>query len=88
MLAEIVDALVLKAHAVEHALGRLHHSRIVVTLARLQRSSLHDNTANLTQVHEIGKFHAIAESARSRHHGILQFQSSYFNIQFCHTLPH
>ena len=54
--AEILHTLVLQTYAVEHALRRFSHTRIVVSLARLQGSALHDNTANLLQRNEIGKF--------------------------------
>ena len=88
MLTEIIHALVLKSHTVEHALGSLGHTGVVVALARLQRGAFHDDAANLTEVYEVGKFNAVAKRARGSHHGILQFQFSYLYIQFCHTLPH
>lgn len=36
ILNEIVDTLILQTHTVEHALGRLGHSRIVVALAGME----------------------------------------------------
>ena len=80
MLAEVVDALVLQAHAVEHAPAGLSHARIVVTLARLERSTLHDNASDFIQRHEILKLQPVAKRTRGCHHGILQPQVSYVHI--------
>ena len=85
MLAEIVHALVLQAHAVEHSAGGFGHTRIVVALARMQRSAFHDDAADAVEGHEVGKFQSVAKRSRCGHHGIFQAQSFYFYIQSCHS---
>ena len=80
MLAEIVHPLVLQPHAVEHTAGRLRHAGVVVALTWLQRRTLHDNTANTVEWHQVGKLQAVAEGARGRHHGILQREIPYLYI--------
>ena len=74
LLTEIVHTLVLQTHAVQHSTGRLRHPGVVITLAGLQRRTLHDNAANTVQRHQVGKLQTVAEGARGRHHGILQRQ--------------
>ena len=80
VFAEVINALVLKAHTVEHAHRRLSHARIVVALTWMQSGSLHDDTAQLVERHKILKLKSIAEGARGRHHGILQLQILYLYV--------
>ena len=63
VLTEIVNALVLQSHTVEHSRCRLCHSRIVVALSRMQGGALHDNAAYLTKFHEISIFRTVSECA-------------------------
>ena len=80
MLAEIVNTLVLQSHTVEHSHRSFSHAWIIVTLTRLKRCTLHDNTSNTIKWNEIGKFKSISECARCCHHRILQMQIIYFYV--------
>ena len=71
VVAEIIDAFVLQSHAVEHSFRRLHHARIVVAFAGVERRTFDDNAANAVEGHEIGKFKTVAERAGGGHDGIL-----------------
>ena len=77
MLTEVVHALVLQSDAVEHARGRLDHTRIVIALARLQGSTLNDYAANAVKRHKVGKLRPVAERSRCGHYRILQPQVLY-----------
>ena len=77
MLAEIIYALILQAHTVEHSLWCLCHSGIVIALARLQRGALYNNAAYLVKRYKIGKLQSVTKSSRGCHHGILEFQMMY-----------
>ena len=78
VLAEVVDTLVLQTNAVEHTLCCLSHTRIVVALARIERSALNDDATYAVEWHEVGEFEAVAECSRCGHNGILEFQTAYF----------
>ena len=77
MLTEIIHALVLQTHAVQHPLRRLCHSWIVVTFTRFQGSALHDDAANLFQIYKVLKLKTIAKRTRGGHHGVLHLQRPY-----------
>ena len=78
VLAEVVDTLVLQTDAVEHTLCCLSHTRIVVALARIERSALNDDATYAVERYEVGEFEAVAECSRCGHNGILEFQTAYF----------
>ena len=79
VLAEIVYTLVLQAHTIEHTLRGLSHTGIVVALARIECGALNDDATYAVERHEVGKLQSISECSRCGHHGILQFQTAYFN---------
>ena len=85
MITEVVNTLVLQSHTIQHTTGRFCHSRIVVTLTWFQCRPFHDDATNTIQRHKVSKLQSVAKRARSRHHRILQRQSAYINVQFCHN---
>ena len=72
MLTEIVDTLVLKAHTIEHALGCLCHTGIIVTFTGMQRCTLDNDATQAIKGDEISKLQPVAKGARGCHYGILQ----------------
>ena len=61
MLAEIINALILKPNAIQHTHGRLGHSRIVIAFTWLKCSAFHYDTANAIQRYKVLKFKTIAK---------------------------
>ena len=80
MLTEIVNALVLQPHAVQHTAGRLCHPWVIVALAWFERRALHNDASDTVERDQVGKLQTIAKGARSRHHRVLQPQFSYLNF--------
>ena len=76
VLAEIIHSLVLQSNAVEHSRCGLSHTRIRISLTRVQCGSLNDDTTQVFQIDEICKLQTVAECTGSGHHRILQIQSS------------
>ena len=84
MSAEVIHALVLQPHAVEHPLRRFGHTGIGVALAWMQGGTLHDNASQLTEVNQVGVLEAVTKRAAGGHHGILERETAYMCCQICH----
>ena len=74
MLHEIVRSLVLQTNSIQHARRCLCHTGIVVSLAWLLSRTLHKDTTQTSNIHQISIFNAISERAGSGHHRVLQRQ--------------
>ena len=77
MFTEVVNTLVLQTHTVQHTTGDLCHTRIVVTLTRLQRRTFYDNATQTSEVYKILKLNTIAKRTTGSHYWVLQTQRAY-----------
>ena len=83
--AEVLYALVLQAHAVEHAAWGFGHTGVVVALAGQEGGSLHYDATYGGEVHHVLEFYAVAEGATGRHYGVLHLKGPYACTEICHT---
>ena len=63
VLTEIIDTLVLKPYAVEHAAGCLGHTGVIIALTGTEGSALDNDAANAVEGHQVGELQPIAEGA-------------------------
>ena len=76
MLAEVVYSLVLKSDGIEHTRRGLCHARIRVSLTRMQRRSLDEDSTKTVEVDEVTVFEPVTKGSRGGHHGVLNREPS------------
>ena len=71
MLTEVVYPFVLKSDGIEHTRRGLCHTRIRVSLTRMQRRSLDEYPTKTVEVDEVTVFEPVTKGPRGGHHGVL-----------------
>ena len=74
MVYEIMHALVLQSHGIEHTHGRFGHTRIRVSFPMMERGTLHDDASDFLQVDEILELQSISECTRCGHDRVRHVQ--------------
>ncbi len=64
LCGEMLHALVLKPHSVQHTRGRFSHTGVGIAFARLKRRALDYKAAKTLQIEEISVFKSVAECTR------------------------